>query len=691
MCGRACVFNQAEAACVMRVCTMGACRAGAVDLDRRPENGCEYSCNRTGPEVCDGADNDCDGTIDNGFNVMTDARNCGACGRACNLPNAIPSCAMGQCGVSACQPGYANRNGDATDGCEWACGDATSGRTGPEVCDSRDNDCNGMIDDVVPRTCYNGPAGTSGVGVCRGGMQTCSAGTWSACVGEVRSATEVCDGTDNDCDGMTDESLSRGCYGGAAGTAGVGACRSGTQTCQAGTWGACSGEVRPGTEVCDGRDNDCDGMIDEGVTMPSTLRCNARGAEGQGVCAMARRLCRSAAGWGCEYPTTYRDLADEGYCDTLDNNCDGRVDEGCLSFLTTADLRIDQANGNSLQPQIAGGGNNLGVVYADRRNGESDIYFATSTMGGNVWSRDVRIDTGGAGSRSSTQPWLSWSGGGTEVLIGWSDYRSPTTDVDYRRVFANVSTNTGASFQTADRRVNTTQADDSFNVRVAQTPAGVLAVWESLLNDTRDRHIYSAFSSDRGLTWRPVVQVDRALRTSIASTRSPPGTQRAMRASSSRTKARRTDTHASWTNTGSRVPTSDSAAAPAAAEAALPASTKSTPGAVARASARKPATVPASRWWSDWVQVITSTAPGAKAPRSASASSTRNSTAGSPFARPTARYSSRRSVAITFRRSPRSRAWAASASGKHPCPEATSSTVPPARGSSGATRSRKRT
>jgi len=128
MCGRACVFNQAEAACVMRVCTMGACRAGAVDLDRRPENGCEYPCNRTGPEVCDGADNDCDGTIDNGFNVMTDARNCGACGRACNLPNAITSCAMGQCGVSACQPGYANRNGDATDGCEWACGDATSGR-----------------------------------------------------------------------------------------------------------------------------------------------------------------------------------------------------------------------------------------------------------------------------------------------------------------------------------------------------------------------------------------------------------------------------------------------------------------------------------------------------------------------------------------------------------------------------------
>jgi hypothetical protein len=66
--------------------------------------------------------------------------------------------------------------------------------------------------------------------------------------------------------------------------------------------------------------------------------------------------------------------------------------------------------------------------------------------------------------------------------------------------------------------VNTTQADDSFNVRVAQTPAGVVAVWESLLDRTRNRHIYSAFSSDRGLTWRAHQQVDRASATAVAST-----------------------------------------------------------------------------------------------------------------------------------------------------------------------------
>ena len=55
------------------------------------------------------------------------------------------------------------------------------------------------------------------------------------------------------------------CYSGAAETLGLGACRAGLRTCEDGRWSPCDGQVLPGTEICDGTDNNCDGGIDEGV------------------------------------------------------------------------------------------------------------------------------------------------------------------------------------------------------------------------------------------------------------------------------------------------------------------------------------------------------------------------------------------------------------------------------------------
>jgi hypothetical protein len=57
------------------------------------------------------------------------------------------------------------------------------------------------------------------------------------------------------------------CYGGPAGTDGVGVCRKGSALCMAaGKLGVCEGELTPEAELCDGDDNDCNGQIDEGVT-----------------------------------------------------------------------------------------------------------------------------------------------------------------------------------------------------------------------------------------------------------------------------------------------------------------------------------------------------------------------------------------------------------------------------------------
>jgi hypothetical protein len=51
-------------ACVVGDCESASCPENQWDFDGSPKNGCEYDCQVSGEEVCDGADNDCDSFLD---------------------------------------------------------------------------------------------------------------------------------------------------------------------------------------------------------------------------------------------------------------------------------------------------------------------------------------------------------------------------------------------------------------------------------------------------------------------------------------------------------------------------------------------------------------------------------------------------------------------------------------------------
>lgn len=74
--------------------------------------------NPIAPEICNGVDDNCNGLVDEGIDKSTDVNNCGSCGNVCSYPNATAACVSGNCQFSQCVGSYADCNNDQTDGCE---------------------------------------------------------------------------------------------------------------------------------------------------------------------------------------------------------------------------------------------------------------------------------------------------------------------------------------------------------------------------------------------------------------------------------------------------------------------------------------------------------------------------------------------------------------------------------------------
>ena len=225
------------------------------------------SLNPGEPEVCDGDDNDCDGVVDDGLGTTyyADADGDG-------YGNSASS-------TSACSGAPAGYVANATD-----CNDSDAGINpgATEVCNSTDDDCDGSTDEGVT-TVYYLDDDVDGYGDPSVSEAACSAPTDHVtddtdCDDEDSSvypgASETCDGSDNDCDGSVDEELVHMCVDGDDDGFGDSSGCTDPLSCSAAApywgWGYAEGEtdcddtsaaVNPdATEIVDGIDNDCDGI-----------------------------------------------------------------------------------------------------------------------------------------------------------------------------------------------------------------------------------------------------------------------------------------------------------------------------------------------------------------------------------------------------------------------------------------------
>lgn len=284
-------------------------------------------------ELCDGIDNDCDGEIDEGLTFdddndgFTSIGSCEGSADDCDDNNAgiVPGATEILCnGVDENCNGMdddaPDDDGDGVTICDNDCDDNDPnnfpGNT--EVCDAQDNNCDGAVDEGL--TFDDDNDGHTSIGSCEGSADDCD----DADPDNYPGNAEVCDGRDNDCDGTADNGLTFDNDG--DGHSQPGSCEGSQDDCDDNDPNNFPGNA----EVCDSRDNDCDTLIDEGLTFDN----DGDGHTSIGSCEGSRDDCDD------NDPNNYPGNAE--VCDRRDNDCNGQVDEppGCIPTVSQWGLII---------------------------------------------------------------------------------------------------------------------------------------------------------------------------------------------------------------------------------------------------------------------------------------------------------------------------------------------------------------
>ncbi len=231
-------------------CGVGACTASGSTscAGGSVVDSCTQGTPAADDSACNALDDDCDAATDEDYGSVSTSCGIGAC-----AASGSTSCAGGSV-VDSCTPGMPAADDSA--------------------CNALDDDCDAATDEdyaSVPTSCGVGACTASGSTSCSGGSEvdSCAPGTPAA-------DDSTCDALDDDCDADTDEdypSLPTMCGSGTCSSTGATDCIAGAEidTCEPGV---------PGSEdVCDGGDDDCDAVTDEGfITVTATRHTTGPGS-----------------------------------------------------------------------------------------------------------------------------------------------------------------------------------------------------------------------------------------------------------------------------------------------------------------------------------------------------------------------------------------------------------------------------
>ena len=291
-------------------------------------------------EICDGADNNCNGEIDEGvtslFYADSDTDGFGD-------PSVI---------VEACEApsGTVPIGNDCDDQNENTYPGA------PEICDGLDNDCDGEIDDGLGGTWY---PDTDGDGYGDGGASEVFCTEEEGFVdndldcddgdAEINpDAAEICDDADNNCNGAIDEGLTTTFYTDGDGD-GYGDRSTPVEACTQPSGAVlddtdcddAAGAVNPGAmEVCNRIDDNCDGVIDTDAADLGTFYADSD-SDGYGDPSAATAACDTPSGYvsdgtDCDDAASAVNPGETEICNRIDDDCDGDIDDDDSSLDTSS-------------------------------------------------------------------------------------------------------------------------------------------------------------------------------------------------------------------------------------------------------------------------------------------------------------------------------------------------------------------
>ncbi|MBL7922954.1 MAG: pre-peptidase C-terminal domain-containing protein [Bacteroidia bacterium] len=303
-------------------------------------NDTDNSIHPGAPELCNGLDDNCNGSTDEGCSTYTyfadtDGDGFGNSGTSTSSPSPVPPA------------GYVSNSTDCDDGNPLIHPGAT------ESCNNLDDNCNGLTDEGLTTLTYFADADGDNYGTAAISQSTCNGmppgyvannGDCNDANASIHpGAAEVCNGIDDNCNGLADDGLTFLTYYADGDGDGYGNAVIQQSTCSGAPSGYVSNSgdcvdgnasIHPGAaEVCNGIDDNCNGLADDGLTF-LTYYADGDG-DGYGNAVIQQSTCSGAPSG---YVSNSGDCQDGNaaiypgsveICNGFDDNCNGIVDEGC--------------------------------------------------------------------------------------------------------------------------------------------------------------------------------------------------------------------------------------------------------------------------------------------------------------------------------------------------------------------------